>query len=127
VKTVAVTLFGGIGAAFLVAAVVALCRRDDAPKLVVDEVGLTDHRCKGGPRRVEWADVQSMDCNVMAARGVVKAKVNLYVATGDRLDEVKVDVGGLGSPATKVFGLMKKLWLQFNYRRGIGPTDGEGD
>jgi hypothetical protein len=124
-KTVALIVPSLFAAGLVVAALFSLSERDDSPRLSVDESGLAIHRSGGGTQRVAWEAVHSMDCEATTSRGtVVKATVHLYVAQGDRLDEVKVNVGGLDAPAQEVFGLMKRLWLQFNYRRGAAVDPG---
>ena len=92
---------------------------DDEPKLVIGPRGIEDYRVRDAPRYIPWEAVENMDYELTTVNGsVTKARVTIYVVEDEgEVKEVKVNVARLSKGPKKVFGILKKAWIQFNYER----------
>jgi len=105
---------GLIGLFFEVGAL-GVALSEGAPKLTVDEKGITDYQCGNAPRWIGWETIRSMDCDITKVNGSVKkAQVNLYVLSEDhKVEEVTINIAELNACPDEVYRKIKMSWIEF--------------
>lgn len=113
VPTGAVVLVG-LGLLCLLWSTIVL--RDNDPKLILSETGITDYRHKRGIQTIPWERIHSMDYSTTSENGMIrKASVQVYhLADDGEVETIRIRVTGLNRGPMRVIKEMKRVCVWFD-------------